>query len=38
MSARGRDAINFRRMTSSDIDAILVLVEKNHCGKNSRYL
>jgi ribosomal protein S18 acetylase RimI-like enzyme len=28
MSAIGRDAINIRRMTSSDIDAILVLVNK----------
>jgi len=28
MSAIGKDAVNFRRMTRSDIDAILVLVNK----------
>lgn len=33
MSAIGRDAINIRRMTRSDIDAILVLVSKTANGK-----
>ena len=33
MSAIGRDAINIRRMTRSDIDAVLVLVSKTTSGK-----
>ena len=33
MSAKGRDAINIRRMTHSDIDAILVLINKTTSGK-----
>ena len=35
MSAIGKDAVNFRRMTRSDIDAILVLVNKTTRGKGS---
>jgi len=33
MSAIGRDAISIRRMTRSDIDAILVLISKSTNGK-----
>lgn len=33
MSAIGRDAINIRRMTRSDIDAIVALVNKTSSGK-----
>ena len=33
MSAVGRDAINIRRMTRSDIDAVLVLLNKTTNGK-----
>lgn len=33
MSAKERDAINIRRMTRSDIDAVLVLISKTSGGK-----